>query len=678
MERTRFFPRAAGLVALPGLFGLCLTRMWAVLGGHLPGKVLALAALVLAVACIVVFLRFDLTGRYFLPFGDWWKNLLVFFPAFLLGGVLDTSYAMFNGDGLLVAVLPLRLLCHMGSGIFFGMVVLALVKAVRNWGRPEKVDGRVILALALFLNILAAVYVAGSATVYIWDTAGYWLNARTLAQAPLGLAQVREVLVSVITLDYNYLLAWPISLIMRLMGTGRYIFVLATVNLYLLPGVWGLCILGRRAGRGGGAMLVLGLPMLAYTALVGFVDVAAASAAVWAFVVYTDEKRPAEARGVLTGALLVLAFLLRRYFFFFAISFGAAALLKKLLTDRGRWADWVSMLFSAGACAVFFAQSFLVDKIFRSNYGDTYSAYALGLRSDVMLFCRYFGWVLLFFTLVLGVAMLLHNGIARGDAILALGQLVICFFLFTRVQSHGQQHLLLYLPGLAALLVSGLAELPDWGWRTPVTWTLTAVLTVSPFLPRVQPSSISEIKFPNALPAFSYRGPQRTDLMELAALRSYMDGLSADGEKTAAVVASSLAFNNNTYENLLISLGIPEGDGTKTKLLYMADVDKRDGFAWNVLSADYLIVTDPVQTHLGEENQEIVALLAHDLLDGTGPGAAFQPLKVRFNLDGGIKVYIYERTRDVTKEEYRSVSERLIEKYPDYAWLYQVPEELLK
>lgn len=678
MERTRFFPRAAGLAALPGLFGLCLTRMWAVLGGHLPGKVLAPAALVLAAACIFVFLRFDLTGRYFLPFGDWWKNLLVFFPAFLLGGVLDTSYAMFNGDGLLVAALPLRLLCHMGSGIFFGMVVLALVKAARNWGRPEKVDGRVILALALFLNILAAVYVAGSATVYIWDTAGYWLSARTLAQAPLGLAQVREVLVSVITLDYNYLLAWPISLIMRLMGTGRYIFVLATVNLYLLPGVWGLCVLGRRAGRGGGAMLVLGLPMLAYTALVGFVDVAAASAAVWAFVVYTDEKRPAEARGVLTGALLVLAFLLRRYFFFFAISFGAAALLKKLLTDRGRWADWVSMLFSSGVCAVFFAQSFLVDKIFRSNYGDTYSAYALGLRSDVMLFCRYFGWVLLFFTLVLGLAMLLQKGAARGDAILALGQLVICFFLFTRVQSHGQQHLLLYLPGLVALLVSGLAELPDWGWRTPVTWTLTAVLTVSPFLPRVQPSSISEIKFPNALPAFSYRGPQRTDLMELAALRSYMDGLSADGEKTAAVVASSLAFNNNTYENLLISLDIPEGDGPMTKLLYMADVDKRDGFAWNVLSADYLIVTDPVQTHLGEENQEILALLAHDLLDGTGPGAAFQPLKVRFNLDGGIKVYIYERTRDVTKEEYRSVSERLIEKYPDYAWLYRLPEELLK
>lgn len=678
MERTGFFPRAAGLAALPGLFGLCLVRMWAVLGGHLPGKILAPAALVLAGACVFAFLRFDLAGRYFLPFSAWWKNLLVFLPAFALGGMLDTSYAMFNGDGLLVAALPFRLLCHMGSGIFLGVIVLALVKAAWSWGLPEKVDGRVVLALALFLNILAAVYVAGSSTVYIWDTAGYWLNARTLAQAPLGLAQMQEVLASVITLDYNYLLAWPISLVMRLMGTGRYVFVLATVNLYLMPGVWGLCALSRRVGRGGGAMLVLGLPMLAYTALVGFVDVAAASAAVWVFVVYTDEKRPAGARGVLAGALLVLTFLLRRYFFFFAISFGAAALLKKLLTDRKHWVDWVSMLCSAAVCGVFFAQSFLVDKILHSNYGDIYSAYALGLWSDVRLFCRYFGWALLFFALVLGVAMLLRKGPARGEAVLALGQVVLCFLLFTRVQSHGQQHLLLYLPGLAALLVSGLAELPDWGWRTPVTWTMTAVMAVSPFLPRTQPAAISEIKIPDVLPAFSYRSPRRTDLMELLALRSYMDNLSQGGEKTAAVVASSLLFNGNTYENLLISLGIPEGDGPRTKLLYMADVDKRDGFAWNVLSANYLIVTDPVQTHLGEENQFLITLLARDLLDGTGPGAAFKPLKVGFTLEGGIKVYVYARTRDVTEEEYRSVSERLIEKYPDYAWLYQVPEEFLR
>ena len=677
MEKNQSIYWSVGAVALPGLFGLCFTRMWAVLGGHISGMILAPAALILAAACVFLFLRFELTERYFLPFADWWKNALVFVPAFVIGGVCDTSYAMFDASGMLVGTLLFKLLCHYGSGIFFGFIAMALVKAVKSYGRAPKTDGQVLLGLALFLNILAALYIAGSATVYIWDTAGYWMNAQSLAVAPLGLGQLREVLASVITLDYNYLLAWPISLVMRVFGGGRYVFILTIVNLYLLPGVWGLCVLGCRMGKGGGAMLALSLPMLFYTALVGFVDVAAAAAAIWAFVVYTDSEKDAQSRGVLTGLLMVLSFLLRRYFFFFAISFGVAALLKKLLTERKNWADWLSMLATGAVCSIFFAQSFIVDKIFRSNYGDTYSAYALGFKSDVMLFSRYFGWILLSLALIMAVFLLIRRPGARGEAVLALGQLVLCYFLFTRVQSHGQQHLLMYLPAVAILLSRGLGELPDWGWKRPCLWFMTGVLTLSPFLPRVQPASIAEIMLPNPLPSFSYKGPQRTDLMELVALRSYMDNLSAKEEKTAAIVASSFNFNNNTYENLLISLGIPEGEGPKTKMLYVSDVDKRDGFSWNVLSADYLITTDPVQTHLGEENQQIIALLAHDLLDGTGPGAAFRPLRQQFTLTGGVKVYIYERTRDVTAEEYRSVSDRLVEKYPDYAALYAVPAELM-
>ncbi len=669
---------SCGAAALPGLFSLALTRLWAVLGGHLPGRLLAPAALLLAVACVLLFLRFALAERYFLPFEQWYKNLLVFLPGFLLGGLLDTSYAMFDASGLLIGTLAFRILCHLGSGIFMGMLTLAAVKAVRDYGRPPKMDGRVLLGLALFFNILAAVYVAGSATVYIWDTAGYWMNATALSRAPLGLGQLREVLQSVITMDYNYLLAWPISLVMRLLGTGRYVFVLSVVNLYLLPGVWGLCVLGGRMGKGGGVMLTLGLPMLVYTALVGFVDVAAASAAIWAFVIYTDETRNPRARGVLTGILLVLTFLLRRYFFFFAMSFGAAALLKKLLTQRKVWTDWLMLLCTGAVCSLFFAQSFLVDKILSVRYGDIYSAYALGMRSDIMLFCRYFGWVVLTLALLAGLFLLIRRPALRGETILALGQLMLCFLVFTRVQSHGQQHLLLYLPALAVLLARGMSELPDWGWRQPCVWVLAGVLAASPFLPRIQPASVAEIVQPNALPAFSYRGPRRTDLMELVALRSYMDGLSAQGPKTAAVVASSFAFNGDVYDNLLASLDIPAGSGSKTKMVYMSTVDKRDGFSWNVLSCDYLIVTDPVQTHLGEENQQIMALLAHDLLDGTNTGAAFRPMSARFTLAGGVKVYVYERVRDVTAAEYQSISDRLTEKYPDYQELYRVPAELGK
>ena len=37
-------------------------------------------------------------------------------------------------------------------------------------------------------------------------------------------------------------------------------------------------------------------------------------------------------------------------------------------------------------------------------------------------------------------------------------------------------------------------------------------------------------------------------------------------------------------------------------------------------------------------------------------------------------VYIYERVRNVTAEEYQAISDTLTALYPDYADLYAVPE----
>ena len=85
------------------------------------------------------------------------------------------------------------------------------------------------------VNVLTALYAAGSATVYYWDSNIYWSSSTMLAGQSLDLAQVRLVLQSVITQEYNYLLSWPISLVMRVLGTGRYVYLFAVANLYVMP-----------------------------------------------------------------------------------------------------------------------------------------------------------------------------------------------------------------------------------------------------------------------------------------------------------------------------------------------------------------------------------------------------------------------------------------------------------
>ncbi|MEG2679756.1 MAG: hypothetical protein RR949_07410, partial [Oscillospiraceae bacterium] len=134
-------------------------------------------------------------------------------------------------------------------------------------------------------------------------------------------------------------------------------------------------------------------------------------------------------------------------------SFGMAALVVKLITERRKWADFAALFTSCGVTSLFFLQSFLVDKL-TTRYGDLYSAYALGLRSDMMLFCRYFGLVILALALFSGIFLLIRRRDLRPTMILALVQCALCFFLLTRVQSHGQQHMLLYLPAVLAILAA--------------------------------------------------------------------------------------------------------------------------------------------------------------------------------------------------------------------------------
>ena len=408
----------AGLAAWGCLSGLALVRLWAVLYGRVPGPAILAAAAALAALVVGAAWRLRLVPRLLLPFGPTWRTALLAGAAFFLGALLDTSYDLFSAGDMAIGRLPFRLVCALGSGLVLAGVVLALATAARRFGRLELPRGRALLLLALAVNVLTALYAAGSATVYYWDSNIYWSSSTMLAGQSLDLAQVRLVLQSVITQEYNYLLSWPISLVMRVLGTGRYVYLFAVANLYVMPALAGMAALARRVRRGG-LLLACATPMLLYTGLTGFVDVAAAGAGIWAFVIYTDQERPQSARGILTGALLTLVFLLRRYFFFFTVSLGLASL-AALAVRRSQWKSFAAMAASGVVCSLFFGQSFLVEQVLRSNYFDTYSAYDQGRWVDAVMLCRYFGWVLMAAALVCVVWCLLRRPAARYTALLTL------------------------------------------------------------------------------------------------------------------------------------------------------------------------------------------------------------------------------------------------------------------
>jgi len=653
------------LIAFPCLAAWLLIRLWIPLGDTLTQE--ALIGIAVALTVLVLFLTgfFGLADKLLLVWPQPWKTALLSVPFLLLGGFFDISYSMFYGEPPVIEGLPLETLCHLGNAIVFAVIALAAIRAAKDVMDLGMVDWKQLLDLFVCLNAVTALYAFTSNTVYVWDNAGYWAIARTLAQEELDYGHIIRILETTLTLDYNHLLAFPISLVMRLFGGSRTVYLFALSNFYTLPGLWGLNALAK--GKKWSGLPMAGLfPLLGYTGLVGFVDVACCAMSIWAYVIYTSDK-PAQSRGVLTGILLVGTFLCRRYFVFFAASFGVAAFLTKVLFDRKKWWDFLALVCSCGVCALTFAYRFLLDKVLEAQYSDLYSAYDLGLMSDFLYACRYYGLVLLVLFLCAALINLARKE-DRWKMAFGLVQMVVCFVAFVQVQSHGQQHFLMYLPALAFLAVTALSRAPQF---------LSALLAMATaaycFFPKLQPTIVTDIDSPDLFPSFHFYGPKRYDIDQLLALADFVDGLSAEEPATAALLAASFTFNTETLTSLRASLNLPEPE-VKTTIQYHGSVDKRDPFNWNTVTADYLIVGDPVQVHLGEENQEILAILVNHVLNGTGPGKAYRLLPDTFQLSDGVTVRIYKRVRSWTLEEYHDISDPLVEKYPDYAELYEIPD----
>lgn len=201
------------------------------------------------------------------------------------------------------------------------------------------------------------------------------------------------VLQSIITQKYSYLFSWPISLVMWVLGTGRCVYLFVAANLYAMPVLVSMAALARRV-RQGGLLLTCITPILLYTELTGLVDVAAAGASTWAFVICTDRRRPQSARGILAGALFTLVFLLRRYFFFFIVSLGLTSL-AALVVRRNQWKSLAIMVVSGVVCSLFFGQNFLIEQILHSSYFDAHLAYNQSRWVDAVMLYHYFGWVLM-------------------------------------------------------------------------------------------------------------------------------------------------------------------------------------------------------------------------------------------------------------------------------------------
>lgn len=506
-----------------------------------------------------------------------------------------------------------------------------------------------ITVAAVFALVFAAgmIYILRSRTIFFWDDATYWDMSREIAGGELSGRLWSAVYESIGTSDYNYVAALPSALWIMLFGSSRAAYIAGLLTMYILPFFVMVYSLAKKLSKAplfAFCAAVFSIPAAAYMAFIGFVDVGGLLIMAACYNLYYTRDGTAGKwyRYAAIGVLLVLVMVFRKYFAFFSVSFLTAMAVDCIVFRR----KWRYLFITAGVSALLLVTVLFpfLTGILLKDYGTLYSGYKYPVLTDIKLITRYFGSVFI----VLLITVPFVSAIRRHEPrpVFVWIQILVCAAMFISTQTHGQQHLLLYMPALAVLvmfLVNNISK----QWMLIAVCLLAAVNTLNVFVPRQQPNSIQEIDHIALFPDYSMQPQRRDDTEAILALKRDLDKAIPEGSR-CSVLASSFLLNDSILRNVEPSLnvGISRDPDYITAL---PDVDSRDSWRLGeIYTADYILAAIPAQTHLAAGEQTIVDEAVSSFANGTDIAESFEEVQGFARELDGFEVRLYVRTGEVT------------------------------
>jgi len=529
-----------------------------------------------------------------------------------------------------------------------------------------------IASVFAIINLFTYFYISQSKTVYFWDNAGYWATVNSIASSDsFSIPQIlHSTYISVMEYDYNNVIILPFILLSKVFGPSRAVFVYGIMNMYVFPVYLLSALFSVKLFKKPLIPLVfssLAVPCFIRFGHIGFVDCGGVIPLILAVFLFITAIREDKTEYIFLGGVsLAFSMILRRWFAFSAVGVITALLICSIVKKKPKY--FILSVLSAGVPLVFFFQPFITNKLMQ-NYGEIYSAYKFDIKTDYFITVRYFGIAVLLLFIISSVILILRKRI--GEGVFLLTSPIVTFGLFVSVQTHGQQHLLLYVPFiLVSLMFLGdeISRHKKSAVLIPISLIISLTSFVWQFIPRRQPKSVSEISSHALFPDYSPYPERRNDTEELLRLCRYLDENIGEKGKTVGVLASSFVLNSDILMNTESSLNVRKlSDADRSRYIaYLPAVDKRDGFPVTILYCDYLIATDPSQIHLDGKDQICVSLPNEMMIRGECIASAFEPMEETFSLGekGEVKVYVYKKVREITYEEIDAFCDAFAEYYP--------------
>ena len=297
------------------------------------------------------------------------------------------------------------------------------------------------------------------------------------------------------------------------------------------------------------------------------------------------------------------------------------------------------------------------------DIGTAYSAYQLGMDFSARHFehARYLG-LLMYGLLIIGAVSSFFNRKLLPYAALFATWFFTAEILICRVQLVDRQH--------------------NYTMLLPLAFIITALIAFALSKRKVFGAALLFILTFNFCQAFSvilnvpnyftggYAIPIRKDIADLKNFVSDMNKLTVGSDKKIYFLASSALYNASA----LLAINIPESHHALPNLMDTADVDLRDGFPIRIFNADFVVVADPVQTHLRPQDQSVVVALAEGIMHSPPLSRHFKQIKeYSFYPDGvsTVKFKLYEKISPFEKADIDFVEDYFVGLYPNQPDLFK-------
>jgi hypothetical protein len=589
----------------------------------------------------------------------------------------------------------LTLLFGFGSVALMAFCGYALARAAR-WRKTERTTGVWILCVGLtvLLGLYCLAYVAVSHDLMFSDFMSYRIESIALASlldhGEFG--AVVRVSIESMKDEYSLLPALgPAAALALTSLTSRACYQAAVIALFAAPAYLALGVLARDLARRAGfgraetprpalvLALAVGAAVVAYPT--GMAVVARGMPDIGGLVLVVAGLRLSErlarllamppghdawigrlSRRVTLALALSLfgMFLFRRWYAFAAVGIVSMLMLEIAILAvhrraRFRWAELASAGALGGLTLLGMCAPVLIDWLPNPAAHDYVTIYAAYKQAPAAVMAAIFDWYgAALLAAAFGCAIFL--GVRPGDARLlrlTCGATAVAAILFLRVQSPAIHHAYLLTPAVAAVI--GAVVLVAFQWRRTVAVGALIALAAFTLTPAVSGWA------PKGFAPTAGRPPApRSDLAELDRLKAWLD-VNASPEHRYCLLGSSSTINDVLVAELwqLRPGGSPLVREAARNYVATPHVDTRDGPPnAGLKDCAIMLVGDPVQTHLAPAYQQNVIVPAGEMLSGVGIGADYRRTGEGFELEKGVKLIVFERTRALGNEDVAALQAR--------------------